>query len=800
MKALSILITALLVTVGTSAQRRMLLDSDWQYIFGEQPSTPSAQQWADARVLSLPHDWSIETDAATQHGQHQGPFVSDGDYQKGYMLGGEAWYRRVFSLDNADRENEISIYFEGVYNHATIYLNGQQVHFNHYGYQSFRVLLPQQLLKYNGENEVVVKCENKGKNTRWYSGSGIFRHVWLERRPSLHINDWDTSIETDYTNGHVSLCTSLTSGLKADVSTVVSLQILDADHREVCRSTTQLTATHGTSTPVVLTAQVLTPKLWTSDTPYLYYARVCVNNADDEITIPFGIRTISFSAEKGLCVNGNSTLLRGGCVHHDHGLLGAAAWDDAEVRKIEVMKQNGFNAVRCSHNLPSESMLRACDSLGMYVIDECFDQWFVAKNDADYHNYFPTHYLSDLETMLRRDRNHPSVVMWSLGNEIPGRSDEAAMDAARNMRDLIHSLDHQARPITAALCTWDNRNVDWRGDYAYKTTASLDVVGYNYMWRDYDRDIKEHQWLICGTETYAKEASQNWDRVEREPRIVGDFVWTALDYLGESGIGNGLFVKEGEKRPFFIAYPYFNGWCGDIDLIGQKKPQSYYRDVVWHLQPITMAMELPCPKGYNREISGWGWQPEVNAWEDPKTFFTPHNLPNIMYDGERKPLRIKPTDITSKQLNVNVYSRSPQVRLYLNGRLIGTKPTSDTYWAGFTLDYEPGTLRAVEFDGQNEGASFELQTAGKPAAIRTKVDKYNRLHYVTAELVDRNGRLVHEYERQVRFRVKGNARILATGNANPTDMESFHSPTPRLYDGRAMAILEVWGEYEVVVK
>lgn len=795
----SLIISILITLPSTATNRKQLLDSGWQYIYGEQQSMPSAAVWQSARKLDLPHDWSVETDAARLHGQNIGPFVANGDYQKGYMLGGEAWYRKTFTLDANNTSSEYSIYFEGIYNHSTIYLNGRQIHFNHYGYQSFRVVLPVDVLRFAGENELVVKCEDKGKNTRWYSGAGIFRHVWLEYRPALRINDWDTSITTDPATGRVTVRTSVTSMQTSKSDVNVYLDILDANHNKIAGTKAILPEVGGDAVDAIMSATVKEPKLWTADTPYLYFARVRVEGSD-EYEVPFGIRSVSFSATEGLCVNSQSVLLRGGCVHHDHGLLGAASWDDAEVRKIQVMKQNGFNAVRCSHNLPSEAMLRACDSLGMYVVDECFDQWFVEKNADDYHNYFATHYQSDFETMLRRDRNHPSVIMWSIGNEIPGRSEERGMVAARTMRDIVHRLDPDHRPVTAALCTWDNTRVDWRGDYALKTTASLDIVGYNYMWHDYDRDVQTHQWLICGTETYPKEASQNWDRVERETKIVGDFVWTAMDYLGESGIGHGFYVKEGVESPFFTAYPYFNGWCGDIDLIGQKKPQSYYRDVVWRRTPITMAVELPCPPGHRRDISGWGWQPEVNAWEDPKVFFTTHNLPNVMYDGVEVPLSIKPSDISSKRLNVNVYSRSKQVRLYLNGRLIDTKQTSDTYWAGFTVDYEPGVLRAVEFDGVNEGASFELKTAGKPVGIRTKVDKYNRLHYVTAELVDRDGNIVHEYERRVTFKVQGDARIIAMGNANPTDMESFRASSPRLYDGRAMAILEVWGEYSVKVK
>ena len=769
------MVAMVLMGFGTSsafAQRKVCIDADWEY--------------AD-RMISLPHDWSVE----------QG-FDPQGDYQKGFMKGGEAWYRKALSIPESDRENLLRLYFEGVYNHATIFLNGEQIYFNHYGYQSFRVELPERLIHYGGDNEIVVKCENKGNNTRWYSGSGIFRHVWLLRNPKdLWIDEWNchvvaspqTSPNGEGVDAEISI--SVTIPYNHPLNSTYTINILDGE--KIVASVQQ--PRHS----ALCTLHLKDARLWSAESPYMYKAEIIAGK--DKAVIPFGIRTVETSLEKGLLISGESVLLKGGCVHHDLGLLGAASYDDGEVRKIKLLKEYGFNAVRCSHNLPSEKFLQACDSLGMYVIDECFDQWYDAKNDSDYHNYFADHYQDDLRTMLRRDRNHPSVVMWSIGNEIPGRTKEYSMLAARTMRDIIMKEDG-TRPVTAALCYWDNSPVNWKED-SWKVTQSLDVVGYNYMWGEYDRDVKVHHQLMCGTETYPKEASQNWDRVEKYPQLIGDFVWTAMDYLGEAGIGHGLFVKDGEQSPFFMPYPYFNGWCGDIDLIGEKKPQSYYRDVVWGIRPITMAVELPCPQGYHREISGWGWQPEVNAWEKAEKFYTEHNIKNIVYGGNggNEGNGGNGENSFNSPYHVNIYSKSPQVRLYLNGRLIGTKPTSETYHAAFEVEYEPGVLRAVEWDGTQEGASFELQTTGKPAAIRLKTDKYDDLIFITAELVDKQGRVVHEYERKVEFGISGTRdfgnsgipQILTAGNANPTDTESFRSLTPRFYDGRAMVVVQSAG-------
>ena len=462
---LLIILTACLST-AKAMSFRTLLDEGWQYIYGQRTTLPTADEWKQARTLNLPHDWSVETDAVVAHGEHIGPFVKDGDYQKGFMLGGEAWYRRLFQINEEPDASEMYLYFEGAYNHATIFVNGKQIYFNHYGYQGFKVPLTD-CLKRNAVNELVVKCENKGLNTRWYSGSGIFRHVWLMQVPrNAMFDEWDVSIQTlsfDRTN-----TTDVRAHMLAEVEARLpvnnqrmELWVTDAAGRRMNlnSSTDGVQIVIPVSTPIpagdrkckVTFNFDLTSQLWSAESPVLYYAHI--RNAAQgsdlpyEVVVPFGVRKISYDTECGFMVNGESVLLRGGCVHHDHGLLGAASWDDAEVRKIELMKLNGFNAVRCSHNLPSEAMLRACDSLGMYVIDECFDQWFVEKNRDDYHNYFARHYLSDFETMLRRDRNHPSVIMWSIGNEIPGRSEERSMVAARSMRDLVQRLDPDHRPV-----------------------------------------------------------------------------------------------------------------------------------------------------------------------------------------------------------------------------------------------------------------------------------------------------------------------------------------------------------------
>ena len=753
---------------GPDPSRSVLFDDGWTFRFVSEPEDAM-------RPVDVPHDWSVEPEAALLAGLDSAPFDPDGDYQKGYLLDGTAVYRNSFTLDRADARKRIVLYFEGVYNRAKVFVNGVEAGSNVYGYQSFRTDVTAFCKPSPEENVVEVLCENEGKNTRWYSGSGIFRHVHLMKLPENYIDEWDVFVRT----------------LSADRSSArivfTSESVPDAEVT-VYAPNGRRVASGRLSEEIVVNK----PQLWSPDSPSVY--RAVVSNGDDCIGIKFGIRTVEVSREAGFLLNGEPLLLKGGCVHHDHGLLGAASYDMAEERKIQLLKDNGYNAVRCSHNLPSEHFLEACDSIGIMVLDECFDQWFVAKNDDDYHLFFAERYLEDLSTMVRRDRNHPSVVMWSIGNEIPGRHTDEGREAAARMRERIYLLDG-TRPVTAALCTWDTFPLNWTED-SWKAAESLDVAGYNYIDWAYRRDLEKYpELVILGTESYAARAANMWNLVEEETGVIGDFVWTAVDYLGESGIGYVMFNRPGVRTPFFAAYPYFNGWCGDIDLIGQKKPQSYYRDVIWGEAPVTMGVRIPAPEGYAPRVSGWGYGPEVNAWEDPSVFFTEHNLPNIVHEAEGETFdRAALDNISDKPVTVRVYSRAESVRLYLNGSLVGEAAPDELHVASFETPYVPGTLTAVNVEDGKEGDKFELSTSGKPAALRLVADRDRisadgrSLCYVTAELVDAEGRRIQDFEHKVRFSVE-NGRILASGNANPTDMESFRSSEPRLYGGCALAIL-----------
>jgi beta-galactosidase len=800
---LRILILSLaVVQFGTSLfaanLRDQSFDSDWRFLRADAPGAENPafddSQW---RKLDLPHDWSIEDlppeesvvpesstnevhDAGT-NSVRVGPFdpdESEGRDKTGNVVGGIGWYRKHFTVNETNKL--VMVRFDGVYMNADFWINGHLLGNHPCGYTSFEFDLTSYLKPPGQENVLAVCVRNEGKNSRWYSGSGIYRHTWLTTTEPVHVPTggvFVTTPEVSKDNALVKISSEVCNASSSETNVLVRVHVLNAKGKVINSAEGKLNLPSNETHSIDQSIEVRSPKLWSPDSPDLYSAEVEVvvgGKVSDMVSTQFGIRKIEVDAEHGFRLNGVMLKLKGGCVHHDNGPLGSAAIDRAEERRVELLKANGFNAIRTSHNPPSPAFLDACDRLGMLVIDEAFDQWTEAKigDRQDYHLYFKDWYARDIASMVRRDRNHASVVMWSIGNEIPEQF--RADSAARSLREAVLSHD-STRLITQAVCTdWGKviKNWDTLSDPAF---LYLDVAGYNYLPDKYEADHERHpERVMMGTESYPKDFFDYWTKVEKYPYVIGDFTWTAMDYLGEAGIGHS--VLSNEKNSFFMSWPWFDAWCGDLDICGFKKPQSFYRDVVWRRSQIEMEVHSPIPPGLSEKVSGWGWPDESQSWNWP---------------GQE-----------GKSLQVAVYSRCDTVRLELNGKIIGEKPVSAAtkLTARFDVPYAPGELRAYGLNNGKVVAQTALKTSGVAKKLKLTADRTNiradrnDLSYVTVEVVDDNGQRVPDAKIPVHFSVTGVGELAGQASGSPNDPASFQAPVCKTFQGRCLAILRPTGD------
>jgi beta-galactosidase len=762
--------------------RERAFDSDWRFlradvVGAEMPGFDDAV-W---RRVDLPHDWSIE-DLPSTNGEAASPFnatQSGGGAATGFVVGGTGWYRKRFTLSPPDSGKKVSVRFDGVYMNSDVWVNGQHLGNHPYGYTPFVYDLTPYLKPAGQENVLAVRVKNTGKNSRWYSGSGIYRHVWLTVTDPVHIPTWGVYVVTTNASSamaSVQVSTTIENSQETDAAVRLRVKVVGPNGKATAGEESEVKISAGKSQEVAQTLAVSKPVFWSLNNPALYRAEVeVVQNGQivDRSSATFGIRTLRFTAEKGFELNGEVVKLKGGCMHHDNGPLGAATIDRAEERRVQLMKAYGFNAIRTSHNPPSPQFLDACDRNGVLVLDEAFDMWERAKNPDDYHLYFDDWWKRDLEAMVLRDRNHPSVILWSVGNEINERAEPSGVALCEQMVSVVKQLDN-TRGVTEAICSfWDHPGKKWP-DTA-PGFAPLDVGGYNYEWRQYARDHETFPLrVMMGTESYPKEVFDNWQAVLTNSWVIGDFVWTAWDYLGETGIGNAS-VQNGREAN---RLPWFDAWCGDIDTCGFEKPQHYYREVVWGDSKMTMAVHAPIPEGHTERVSGWGWPDERQSWTWPGS--------------------------EGKELDVTVYSSCPSVRLELNGKEIATQPVNNKMVARFKVPYQPGELHAIGLD-KTAVASTVLRTAGQPKEIRLKADRSvirddrNDLSYVTVEVVDQHGVVVPNADLPIHFTVSGAGELAATGSPAPNDASSFHLPVRKTFQGRCLAILRPNGGAGTIV-
>ena len=756
--------------------------------------------------VTLPHDAMIESPAYAE---------SPNKGNTGFRDGGNYTYVKLLELTEEEAARKHIIKFDGVYCHALVYVNEQLAGSEANGYSTFYVDLTPWL--HAGTNEIRVQVKNAGMtNSRWYSGSGIYRDVYMLTSDATYIEPDMVQVVTESADGELAVLSVRTTVINETLcarTLTLNTEIKDADGAVAGYEKTTFFMKASESKTVTQRIIVKAPKLWDEYNPYLYKFEESLCEGDIAVDIAcetFGIRTLSLDAARGLRVNGKEVKLRGACIHHDSGIIGAATYEDSQQRQIQLLKEAGFNAVRISHHPAAPALLKACDEQGMYVMDEFSDMWSRAKNDLDYALDFEKWWKTDVTLMVRKDFNHPSVVLYSVGNEIPEIGTDAGSELCAQISGLIKSLDPTrfstagingvfaagdqmgrimadlSRDMQAAGEIEGNVNdfmtvMDTKMDQIVvhdaiserleKACASLDVAGYNYMTARYEPDsVKYPNRVMVGSETYPPEIARNWDIIKKLHCTIGDFTWTGWDYIGEAGVGIPAY-KFGEGG-FGAQFPCQLAYCGDIDLTGFRRPASYFREVVFGLRKDPyIAVQDPHHYGEPLIKTPWVLSDTVSTW----TWGGCENKPVV----------------------VEVYSDADEVELFVNGKSVG-KAVPEGCIAKFETEYVPGTVTAKSYIGGKESGSHELKTAGEADPVVRITWEGDQLVYADVQLEDAEGNVATDRDVMLSAEVSG-AKLLGFGSGNPKPLNNYNEGRTMTFNGRAQMILLKEGDSEISI-
>jgi len=788
------MLLVLMSSLMANAAERTSFNDDWLFhkgdIAGAEKNDFDDSGW---REVHLPHDWAIE-----------GPFSPDYDARTGGLpVHGVGWYRKHFSIPESARGKSVLVEFDGAMANARVWLNSKEIGERPNGYISFTVDLSAGLNYGEEKNVLAVRLAPEDFSSRWYPGAGIYRNVWLEIRGAVHVTHWGTYITTPEVNEEkatVRVRTEVENTGEESQEVVLETVISDPVGRQVASAAIPVSISSQERKWAEQTLTVENPTRWDIDDPRLYTAVSRIRKEGrtlDSYETPFGIRTIEFDAQRGFLLNGRHRKLNGVCLHHDLGPLGAAVNRRATERQLEIMKAMGCNAIRTSHNPPSPEQLEFCDKLGLVVIDEAFDVWRIAKVDNGYNKYFEEWHERDLRDMIRRDRNHPSVIMWSIGNEILEQGAEDGWELAEWLTAICHEED-PTRPVTAGFN-------DPEGAISNGLADKIDIIGFNYWPSRYEQDLREHPgWIILGTETsscvssrgvyhlpiekYEKHPSLQvtsydiigppWSYppdVEFEfqdnlPQVLGEFVWTGFDYLGEpTPYGRERDPKGYRNRDWPSRSSYF----GIVDLCGFPKDRYYLYQSAWSDEP--MVHILP----------HWNWEGKEGQ-EIPVFCYTNCDEAELFLNGEslgRKTLGEEPVPLP---LADGGFFRSQ----YREGGYFQSK-----YRLMWKVPYTAGTLKAVAYKDGKPVCEKARNTAGPPARITLSPDRDHiladgeDLSFVTVRIEDNGGNLCPRAENLVRFTVTGNGEIAAVGNGNAATTEPFQADHRKAFNGLCMLIV-----------
>jgi beta-galactosidase len=721
------------------------------------------------RALNLPHDWSIE-----------GEFSKDNPATPGgaALPGGIGWYRKEFALFQSDEGEMVFIDFDGVYQNSEVWINGSYLGKRPYGYSSFRYDLTPYLHYGEGKNVIAVKVDNlRQPNSRWYSGSGIYRNVWLVKTEKVFVDHWGTFVTTPQVNEEtatVSIKTSVRNSSANDRTITLETIIYNANGDKVSSVNSEKAIAKDSVGEIDQELVVGNPILWSLENPYLYKAVSlvkCEGRVCDDYQTTFGIRSFYFDREKGFFLNGKQTKILGVCNHHDLGCLGSAINSRALERQLEILKGMGCNAIRTSHNPPAPELLDLCDKMGFIVMDEAFDMWKKGKTKYDYHLHYDKWHKRDLEDFIRRDRNHPSVFIWSIGNEILEQWDKSGIEMAKDLAGIVKNLDG-TRPVTSAL------NDPQPNNNIYKSGA-LDLVGFNYHHEDFfnfldnfpgqkfiatetgsaiatrgsydmpsdsvrvwparwDRPTKMNPDFTCSAYDncrvgWGSTHEETWRLIKNNDFLSGLFIWTGFDYLGE---------------PTPYPWPARSSYFGIVDLEGFPKDAYYLYQSEWTDKPVLHI------------FPHWNWP-------------------------------------QGKTVDVWAYTNFKQVELFLNGKSLGTKEKSpDELHLMWRVKYVPGTLKAVARNEDGASMTKEIHTAGEAAAIQLQADRTEvkadglDLAFITVKVVDQNGVLVPHADNLIRFEISGEGFIAGVDNGHQISHEPFKANYRKAFNGMCLAVVQ----------
>lgn len=805
--------------------RTMNLNPGWHFGHGLLDNAGRLAGELDERLVDLPHDYMIEGDVYAGAPSKQAG---------GYYSAGVAHYWKDVDIPAEWAGERVALRFDGAMMNATVEVNGAKAALHHYGYSPFEVDITR--LVYPGEVNCVAITLNPSMqpNSRWYSGAGLFRGVRLSHMPKLHIafgglSGYTRKIEygpdgearTAYLKVSAEIENDHAESRLAEVEFALVDDAAGATAR-AARTAVQVPPMGATTACATLTVDA--PRLWSAQAPNLYRlavrcreAGICKTRvipvdrpADDEESVLFGIRTVEADVNHGLRINGMSVKLKGGCLHHDNGVIGAVSLYDAEARKVRKLKDMGFNAIRTAHNPPSAALIEACDRLGMYVFDEAFDTWGMGKQPGDYNQFFESDWREDLAAFVRRDRCHPSVILWSTGNEITERAglNDGYVWADR-LAGAVRALD-PSRPVSNGVCSFWNglddammrdqlfrqreaslqnadpggsRDLTWE-KYTEAFVNALDIVGYNYLEDRYEQDHALFpERVILGSENFPVQVGAHWPMIERTPWVIGEFTWTAWDYVGEAGIGKATFFDSGDSAAKDAASPWLGGspfpWRtandADFDITGELRPQGAYRRVVWGSGETAVFSYDPASFGKLEVLTPWGFPGVWDSWT---------------WRG-----------MEGRPVDVLVFSAADEVALLLNGKCVGRLRAGEAEAHGmprtflFRTTYVPGTLEAVGYAGGEEVSRGRLATAGAPARVRLAPEAKalradgEALAYVRVEITDDQGNIVPDAAVKLTAGVDGAATLLGFGSANPVTDENYTRGAFTSYRGRALAVL-----------